>query len=147
MLKNPPDGMPRISASVFYEDPAAAIDWLTKAFGFGTRLTIPDKEGNIMHAELTSADGMFMLGPTTWADWPKSPKAIGGANTQSLYVYVSDVDAHCQRARAAGAKILTEPEHQFYCDRTYRVEDGEGHKWTFAQHVRDIPPEEMEIPE
>lgn len=56
---------------------------------------------------------------------------------------MADVDAHCARARAAGARIVAEPTDQFYGDRTYRAADPEGHHWVFAQHVRDVPADEM----
>jgi len=56
------------------------------------------------------------------------------------------VDAHFTRARSAGAEILAEPEDMFWGDRTYVAEDPEGHRWTFAQHVRDLLPEDMQPP-
>jgi uncharacterized glyoxalase superfamily protein PhnB len=65
---------------------------------------------------------------------------------QLQYVYVDDVDAHCARAREAGARLLSEPTDQFYGDRTYGVEDLAGHQWNFAQHVRDVAPEDMRPP-
>jgi len=71
--------------------------------------------------------------------WTRSPASIDGVNTQSTHVdLASDLDAHCERARAAGATIVAEPEDQFYGDRTYRAVDPEGHVWTFSQHVRDV---------
>ena len=75
----------------------------------------------------------------------RSPAGLGGANTQVVHVSsTSDVDAHCERARAAGATILAEPEDQFYGDRTYRAADLEGHVWTFSAHVRDVTRAEAE---
>jgi len=73
----------------------------------------------------------------------KSPRALGGANTQSLCVYVDEVDAHCKTARAAGAKIVEEPTthdygEEYWADRSYRAEDLEGHQWWFMQRVRDL---------
>jgi uncharacterized glyoxalase superfamily protein PhnB len=85
-----------------------------------------------------------MLGPMGWAEWAKSPKAAAGVNTQSVHVEVSGIDAHCARARAAGAEILAEPADQFYGHRTYRARDCEGHVWTFGQPVREVSPAEME---
>ena len=73
-----------------------------------------------------------------WSDDHKSPKSIGGKNTQSVHVQLSvgdDIDAHCDRARAAGAEIIAEPETQFYGDRSYRAKDPEGHIWTFGVTV------------
>ena len=58
-----------------------------------------------------------------------------------LYVYVDDVDEHYQRARAAGATIVTELEDQPWGDRRYQAVDPEGHQWTFARHVRDVEPD------
>jgi uncharacterized glyoxalase superfamily protein PhnB len=57
---------------------------------------------------------------------------------------VDGLDAHCARARAAGAVIMQEPTEQFYGDRTYRAIDIEGHMWTFGQHVRDVSRAEAE---
>jgi uncharacterized glyoxalase superfamily protein PhnB len=59
-----------------------------------------------------------------------------------VHAYVDDVDAHFERAKAAGATMLSEPEDTPWGDRHYRVEDLEGHRWMFAQHVRDVAPEE-----
>jgi PhnB protein len=69
----------------------------------------------------------------------RSPKRLGQA-TQFVHVYVDDVHAHFERARGAGATILAEPAEQAYGDRRYDAEDLEGHVWSFAQHVRDVPP-------
>jgi uncharacterized glyoxalase superfamily protein PhnB len=83
-----------------------------------------------------------------WAEWVRSPATIGGANTQSVHVHLPGgpgaLDAHCERARAAGAVIAAEPEDQFYGDRTYRALDLEGHGWTFSAHVRDVTRAEAE---
>jgi uncharacterized glyoxalase superfamily protein PhnB len=62
--------------------------------------------------------------------------------TQLVHAYVDDVDAHCARARAAGAKIEREPADQEYGDRNYGAIDPEGHRWFFAQKLRDVAPEE-----
>ena len=59
--------------------------------------------------------------------------------TQSLYINVDNVDKHFQRSKKAGAKILEEPEDQFYGDRRYGAEDPEGHQWYFAQEIKKKP--------
>jgi len=140
---NPPTNMPRITPYLYYENVAVALSWLSKAFGFHERMRMPGPEGNIMHAEMELADGVIMMG-RPGPDY-RNPKRIG-AVTQSLYVYVDDVDKHFLRAREAGAKILTEPADQFYGDRRYGAEDLEGHHWYFAQHVRDVATEDMKPP-
>lgn len=137
MPANPPENMPRISPYLYYEDVAAALEWLARAFGLKERLRMPGPDGGITHAEMECADGVVMMG-CPGPDY-RSPKRLG-QTTQSLYVYVDDVDKHCERAREAGATILEEPQDQFYGDRRYSAEDPEGHVWYFAQHVRDVEP-------
>jgi uncharacterized glyoxalase superfamily protein PhnB len=128
-------------ASVSYRDPKAALAWLEQAFGFELTMLIegPDGDPGMMHAEMSvGGRGRIMVGGE-WADWVKSPAAVGGANTCNIHVHLLDgIDAHCDRARAAGAAILAEPADQFYGDRTYRARDHEGHVWTFAQTVRQV---------
>ena len=146
MPANPPENMTRVTPNVFYDDPATALEWLSKTFGFETRMAMPGPDGSIIHAEMQVADGVVMMSPTSAAPEWKSPKSLGGSVTQSLYVYVDDVDAHCARARSAGGEIVSEPEDMFWGDRTYVVQDLEGHRWSFAQHVRDVAPEDMKPP-
>ncbi len=100
-------------------------------------------DGKITHAEMALADGVVMMGHPG-LDY-KNPKRLGQV-TQSLYVYVEDVDKHFEHAKEAGAKILEEPKDQFYGDRRYGAADPEGHHWYFAQHVRDVAPEDMTPP-
>jgi uncharacterized glyoxalase superfamily protein PhnB len=128
---------------ISYENVAAAIDWLTEAFGFrerGARHTEPD--GTVTHAELELDGAVVMLGwpgpdyrgPTRHAEecrqaraWLDVPYIVDG-----VLVYVDDVDAHCERARAAGARILREPQDDPY-GRLYNAADLEGHRWMFMQ--------------
>jgi uncharacterized glyoxalase superfamily protein PhnB len=135
--------MPRITAYLLYEDVAAALDWLAGTFGLQERMRMPGSDGKITHAEMELADGVVMLG-NPGPDY-RNPKRLGQV-THSLYIYVDDVDKHFEHARAAGATILDEPEDQFYGDRRYGAEDLEGHHWYFAQHVRDVAPEDMKPP-
>jgi len=143
MPKNPPADTPRVTPYLYYQDVAAALRFLADAFGFREKLRMPGSDGKIAHAEMTLGDGLVMMG-CPGADY-RNPKRLG-QTTQSLYVYVDDVDAHCARAKKAGAKIINEPEDQFYGDRRYGAEDPEGHHWFFATHVRDVAPEDLKAP-
>ncbi len=137
MPQNPPANMPRIAPNVFYDDLTTALDWLSKAFGFETRMSIPGEGGGIIHAEMNVADSVSMMSPTADnEDW-RSPSSLGGAVTMSLYIYVDDVDAHYAVAKAAGADIASELEDMFWGDRTYVARDLAGHRWTFAQAVKE----------
>ena len=146
--KSPPQGWPRISSAVFYDDAAAAIDWLCNAFSFEVRLRIEGDGGRIEHSELTYGEGLIMVGAAGGKSGRadplpcKSPRSLGGANTQALCIFVDDVDAHCAHARASGAKIKEEPTthdygDDYWSDRSYRAEDPEGHQWWFMQRLRD----------
>jgi uncharacterized glyoxalase superfamily protein PhnB len=135
---------PSFGSAVFYRDPRAALDWLEKAFGFERSMVVTDKDGRLAHSEMKFGDGYLMVG-SEWADFVASPASAGGKNTQSIHVQLQDgIDAHCERARAAGAAILMDPADQFYGDRTYRARDPEGHVWTFAQTIRNVTREEAE---
>jgi len=135
---------PSFIPSLAYKDNRAALKWLQNAFGFEPSEVLTDAGGNIVHAEMTHGDGVVMIG-TEWADWTRSPASLGGKNTQRVHVRIErDIDEHCARACRAGARIVKEPEDQFYGDRTYIAADLEGHYWTFAQPVRDVSNKEME---
>jgi len=147
-MKPTPTGWPRISPTLFYDDAAAAIDWLCRAFGFDVRLKVEGDKGRIEHSELVLDQGLIMVAESR-ATVPRpdtaprrSPKSVGGANTQALMVFVDDADAHCARARAAGATIFMEPEvhdygADYWADRSYGAVDPEGHAWWFTQRMRD----------
>jgi uncharacterized glyoxalase superfamily protein PhnB len=144
MTMEGPFRRPSLGSGVFYKDPRAALDWLEKALGFERSMLIADEDGNLVHAEMRFGDGYIMVG-SEWADFVASPASVGDKNTQSIYVHLEDgLDAHCARARAAGAVILQEPTDQFYGDRTYRIRDLEGHVWTFGQTVRHVSRVEAE---
>jgi len=129
-----------------YQNPVAALKWLERAFGFETALLVMSQDGvyrpDEFHSEMRFGDGLVMIGGE-WTDRHKSPASAGGITTQTVHVHLDeDIDAHCARARAAGAVILVEPADQFYGDRTYRAADIEGHVWTFGQTVRQVSAEE-----
>ena len=140
MVDNPPQDFPRIAPYLLYERLDEAADWLVTAFGLTERYRMPGPDGRSVHIELALGDGVVMMGHPG-PDY-RNPKHLGGV-TQRVSVYVDDVDRHCEAARAAGAAIVREPADQFYGDRVYDAEDPEGHQWHFAQHVRDVAPEDM----
>jgi uncharacterized glyoxalase superfamily protein PhnB len=133
----------RIFPMIAYEDPAAAIDWLTEAFGFGERgERYVSEDGTIGHAELELDGHVVMLAapspdyqsPKTHretcaaaARWLANPWVVDG-----LLVVVDDLDAHHARAAAAGANVIRPPE-EGPDGRLYTVEDLEGHRWMFNQ--------------
>lgn len=143
-----PKGWPRFSSSVFYVDAARAIDWLCDVFGFEVRLRVEGEGGRIEHSELTYGDGLVMVAHEggadgrPWKNLMRSPRSVGGSNTQAQMFFVDDVDAHCAHARARGALIVAEPEthdygDDYWTDRSYAVLDLEGHLWWITQRLRN----------
>ncbi len=142
-MKSTPKGWPRIASALYYEDANAGIDFLCRAFGFEVRLKIEGEAGRIEHSELVFGDGVVMVGTASHpakGQFRKAPSQLGGANTQNMMIYVDDADAHCKRARDAGAKITTEPKtsdygEEYWSDRSYEAEDPGGHRWWFAHRI------------
>ena len=141
---------PAIVSTAFYKDPIAAMRWLEQAFGFETTTLVTDSDGKVGHAEMSFRGAPVGIGAEWGGDMlggaqMKSPANLQGCGTQFIRVALDKgLDAHCARARAAGARITAEPQDQFYGARTYRAMDPEGHVWNFSQEVRVVSGEEME---
>ena len=119
-----------------YDDAPTMIDWLCDTFGFARHLVLDDGQGGITHAELTFGNAMIMIGSARddeFGQFQKTARALGG-NTQSAYIIVEDVDAICQRARAAGAEIAMEPRDEDYEGRVFSCIDPEGQLWSFGTY-------------
>lgn len=138
MPQNPPADWPKLSSAIFYEDPAAAMEFLEKAFGFEIRMKVEGPDGAIAHSELVCGDGLVMVASAGERGSLNcgSPKALGGVSA-GFYMFVDGIDAHCERARAAGATIIAEPTTKHYGDRNYEALDCEGHWWSFGERVDD----------
>ncbi len=132
---------PIFTTSVHYRDPVTALEFLEQAFGLEVTMAIegPPDAPEMCHYEMAlDGRGRIMVG-AEFESTIRSPASLDGANTQRVHVLLAgDLDRHCERARAAGARIVTEPEDQFYGDRSYRALDLEGHAWTFSTHVRQV---------
>lgn len=151
MPMNPtPAGWPRIAPGIYYREAGAMIDWLVAAFGFSVRLRLEDEAGRIEHSELAIGSapdlGLVMVGEELagaerrFGTDRRSPLSAG-CNTQNLMLHVDDVQAHHDRALAAGARVVAPlelhdygPEH--WADLAYGCLDPEGHLWWFMQRVR-----------
>jgi uncharacterized glyoxalase superfamily protein PhnB len=114
---------------LLYEDAPAAVEFLTRAFGFREVNRTVGDDGVIRNCELVGpAGGDVWLGQMT------------PSGTSLVYLYVEDADAHHARAKAEGATIVMEPEDQTFGDRQYRAQDPEGHLWFFAHPISDDSP-------
>jgi len=131
--------MQTITPYLLYKEVDAALEFLSNAFGFKEVLRYTGEEGYVNHAEMRFGDGAIYLGDP--GDRYRSPKDLG-RETVGINVLVDDVDAHFERAKAAGAEISEEPTDQEYGERRYIARDHEGHLWFFGQPARDVAPEE-----
>ncbi|MBO9685857.1 VOC family protein [Roseateles chitosanitabidus] len=147
-MKPTPAGWPRLSAALYYERAAQAIPWLCEAFGFEVQLRVDGENGSVVHSQLIYGEALVMVSEGGKDEQSqrfgiplRSPKALGSANTQSVMIFVDDAEAHCARARQAGAKIVREPQvddygPEYWADKTYGALDLDGHLWWFVERVR-----------
>jgi uncharacterized glyoxalase superfamily protein PhnB len=126
---------PNIFPALRYADAAAALDWLTRAFGFERHDVHTNKDGTIGHAEIKLGPGIVMMGQARDDAFKvKPPKQLGGFSSATIYVYVADPDKHYTQAKAAGAEIVRELENTEYGSREYSCRDPEGHFWSFGTY-------------
>jgi uncharacterized glyoxalase superfamily protein PhnB len=119
-----------ITPYLLYEDASAALEWLSRVFGFRETSRMVGDDGSVGHAEMdVGLDAQIFLG-SPGGDY-RSP-ANGGTRCALVYLYVEDLDAHCERARREGAEIVEEPADQPYGDRRYAAADLDGQHWYFA---------------
>ena len=114
-----------------YRDAAAAVDFLSRAFGFTVVQRFDGEDGTVAHAELAHGSGVVMLGSTT-AEAQGVTQVPEGTG---VYLVVADVDAHHAGARAAGAEIVHGPEDTEFGTRRYRARDPEGYEWSFGTYA------------
>lgn len=120
-----------------YRDAPAAIEWLCATFGFEKHLVISNDDGSIAHAQLGFGNGMVMLASmsdTEFGRLMKQPEQLGGVNTQSCYLIVSDADLVYQQARAAGAGMVLDIRDEEYGGRGFTCRDPEGHLWSIGTY-------------
>ena len=118
---------------LIYPDVREAVAWLTAAFGFVERVRI----GENHRSQLRFGEGAVIVGDVRNDRRPPRP----GEVTHSVMVRVDNADAHCERARTHGARIVMEPTDFEYGERQYTAEDPAGHRWTFSETRADIAPE------
>ncbi len=119
---------PTLYPSMRYRDAPAAIEFLKRAFGFEEHVVYRDDDGSVAHAELSYGSSILMLGSDRDDLYGRR------AGQGWLYVAVDDPDAHCQRARAAGAEVMTELHDTDYGSRDYAARDPEGNVWSFGTY-------------
>jgi uncharacterized glyoxalase superfamily protein PhnB len=129
---------PTLYPSLRYRDASAAIDFLTSAFGFERHVVYENEDGTIAHAELSYGPSLLMIGQDR-------DDVYGGRAGQGwVYVAVDNADAHCERARAAGAEIVVDLHDTDYGSRDYTARDPEGNTWNFGTYRPAVEADEPE---
>ena len=134
-VKTVPEGYHSVNPFLIVEGAPKLIQFLKQTFEAKVEESVNGPDGRIAHAELTVGDSIIMMSDAT-------PKY--GATASHLYVYLENVDLTFKRALEARARSVQEPADQFYGDGTAGVMDPTGNYWWIAQHVEDVPPEELE---
>jgi uncharacterized glyoxalase superfamily protein PhnB len=116
-----------------YPDVGQAVDWLVRVFGLVEHIRIGDHR-----AQLGLGDGALIVADASHGRRPPGPEGV----THSVMARVRDIDQHHDRAKAAGAEIISGPESQPFGERQYLATDLAGHQWTFTESVLDVNPEE-----
>lgn len=146
-MKDAPQGWPKITTTIYYKDAKIMIDWLCRAFGFEVQMVVESKAGNIEHSELRLAESLIMIGQADikktkrWGVRRASPIDVQGCNTQTLQMYVDDIEAHYANAKQQGAMIVDELSlrdygKDYWADNSYGAMDPEGHVWWISERAR-----------
>ena len=122
---------------IVYQDVVKALEWLATTFGFTEHYRYGEPGGPVSGAQMILGGAVIMVRAARSGE--RSPSQLG-YGTQSLTIFVNDVDAHFSRAKAAGARILEEPHETGYGEFQYAAADLDGHHWLFSQHARDLSP-------
>jgi uncharacterized glyoxalase superfamily protein PhnB len=120
---------------ILYRDVAEAVAWLTRVFGFSEHYRYGEPASG---AQMYAGKACIMIKS---ARGNATPSQLG-YGTQSLTIFLEDVDAHFTRTKSAGAKIVEDLQETVYGERQYGVEDLDGHHWLFSQHARDLSPKD-----
>ncbi|WP_348213594.1 VOC family protein [Luteolibacter sp.] len=136
-----PAGYHSVTPSLTVADGRAALDFYTRALNATELFRIEDPiSEKLMHAEFQIGNSRMMISDEFPALGSYAPTdGTGGA----FMIYVADVDDSFTKAIYEGATVLQEPADQFWGDRTARVADPFGYRWSFATHIRDVTPEEI----
>lgn len=140
-VKAIPEGYEGVTPYLICKNAEGAIDFYTRAFG-AVELFRIGSPGMVGHAEMKIGNAIIMLADEHPEMGAVSPETVGGTPVQ-LLVYVEDVDVFTATAVAEGLTVLRPVQDQFYGDRSGQFKDPFGHVWSFATHVEDVSPDEM----
>jgi uncharacterized glyoxalase superfamily protein PhnB len=119
---------------LYYPDVRAAVQWLTTALPFIERLRIGDHRCQLLH----SGGAIVVATPGGHAN--AAPSTLQTPGAHAVMLRVSEIEHLFERAKAAGARVLAEPEDHMYGERQCSFLDPWGHPWTLSETVFDSDP-------
>lgn len=138
MSASPKNTIATVVPCLRYRDAYVAIDWLCEVFGFAQHLVVEGENGTVAHAQLSFGNGMIMLGSvrtdSAYGALLAQPDEIGGRQTQTIYLTVSDADAVHERAVRRGAPIIIALADEEYGGRGFTCRDPDGHIWSVGTY-------------
>jgi uncharacterized glyoxalase superfamily protein PhnB len=121
-----------------YRNCLAAIDWLCRVLGFEKHAVYMGEGEQVMHAQLTFGNGMIMLGSadnqSPYTPYSALPDEVGGRETRSVSLMVSDCEPVYARAKAAGAEMVFDIQEKEYGGKAFTCRDPEGYLWNIGEY-------------
>jgi len=137
-----PEGFSSVTPYIVMDDVAAALEFYAGSLGAEEKLRMPGADGKVIYAEMQVGNARIMMGAPDPVHGGQSAKSMGGSPV-SFFVYVPDVQAAFDKAKAAGMKEKKAIDDMFWGDRMGTLSDEFNIEWTIAQHIRDVSPEEI----
>src|SRR5215211_633562 len=131
-----------VTPHLVVRDAGAASQWYQRALGAEECGRIPVPGGRFMQIELRLGDSTVMIADEFPELGVVSPRSVGGT-VGALVIHTDDVDALWQRAAEAGAEVSLPLQEMFWGDRHGEIFDPYGHRWGLAQHLRDVPADQI----
>jgi PhnB protein len=141
-----PPGQENLIPHLVCNSCSEAIEFYKKAFGAEEVGRMPAPDGRIMHAAIRIGKSFVFLVddfPEYSGGKSETPTALKGTPV-TIHHYVENCDAAIKRAQDAGATVSMPAADMFWGDRYGQVTDPYGHRWSFATHIKDLTPEEMQ---
>jgi PhnB protein len=131
-----------IVAHIVVQDAEAAAAFYGEAFGAEEVSRIPVPDGRLMSVQLRIGGSLLHIADEFPEMGVLAPPTIGGTPVV-LALQVGDADAVFAQAIAAGATARQPLADMFWGDRHGQLDDPFGHRWNIAQHLRDVPRDEI----
>ena len=136
-----PETIPRIIPRLFCREPEQEMEFCQQVFEATVQNRREDLDGKLVHALVAVGPALIMI-ESEWPQVTNRAPELNGSTPVVVYVYVEDVDATLEKAKARGARVLDPAQDQPWGDRTAWLMDPQGHVWTLASRVEEMSEEE-----